>query len=226
MIQTIPDVLSPEQLASCRQALERAEWKDGRLTAGHQALRIKDNLQLAHDDPVSTRIGDLILDVLARNPRFLAAALPLKVMPPRFNRYEGGGTYGYHIDNAIMTAPGTSHRMRTDLSATLFFSQPDEYDGGELIVEDTYGTHSVKLPAGHMVLYPGTSLHQVTPVTRGTRYAAFFWIQSLVREDHQRALLLNLDTAIQELTLATPEHPALGRLLGVYHNLLRTWAET
>lgn len=226
MMQKIPDLLSPEQVRQCRQALEQANWAEGALTAGHMALKAKNNLQLPHGDPVATRIGDFILDTLAKSPAFIAAALPLKVLPPRFNRYEGGGNYGSHVDNAILTVPGGGHRIRTDLSATLFFSDPDEYDGGELVIEDTYGTHRVKLPAGHMVLYPGASLHQVTPVTRGARYAAFFWIQSLVRDDGQRALLLNLDTAIQDLTVATPDHPALGRLLGVYHNLLRTWAET
>ncbi len=204
----------------------QASWQDGRLTAGRHAIRVKSNLQLAHDDPVAGRIGDMILDALGANPRFLAAALPLKVMPPRFNRYEGGGSYGEHVDGAIMTAPGTSHRMRTDLSATLFFSDPGEYDGGELVIHDTYGEHRVKLPAGHLVLYPGTSLHQVTPVTRGVRHAAFFWIQSMVREDAQRALLLTLDEAIQELGPVAPDHPALARLLGVYHNLLRGWAAT
>ena len=226
MMQTIPEVLNAEQLRQCREALMKAEWSDGRLTAGHMAVKAKNNLQLAQDDPVARQIGDFILDQLSRNPRFIAAALPLKVLPPRFNRYEGGGNYGNHVDNAILSVPGTSHRVRTDISATLFFSEPSEYDGGELVIEDTYGTHAVKLPAGHMVLYPGTSLHRVTPVTRGARYAAFFWIQSMVRDDGERALLFNLDNAIQRLTEAQPDQPALSDLVGVYHNLLRKWAQT
>lgn len=226
MMQTIPEVLNAEQLRQCRETLMKAEWSDGRLTAGHMAVKAKNNLQLAQDDPVARQIGDFILDQLSRNPRFIAAALPLKVLPPRFNRYEGGGNYGNHVDNAILSVPGTSHRVRTDISATLFFSEPSEYDGGELIIEDTYGTHAVKLPAGHMVLYPGTSLHRVTPVTRGARYAAFFWIQSMVRDDGERALLFNLDNAIQRLTEAQPDQPALSDLVGVYHNLLRKWAQT
>lgn len=226
MMQTIPEVLNAEQLRQCREALMKAEWSDGRLTAGHMAVKAKNNLQLAQDDPIARQIGDFILDQLSRNPRFIAAALPLKVLPPRFNRYEGGGNYGNHVDNAILSVPGTSHRVRTDISATLFFSEPSEYDGGELVIEDTYGTHAVKLPAGHMVLYPGTSLHRVTPVTRGARYAAFFWIQSMVRDDGERALLFNLDNAIQRLTEAQPDQPALADLVGVYHNLLRKWAQT
>jgi PKHD-type hydroxylase len=226
MMQTIPEVLDAEQLRQCREALMKAQWSDGRLTAGHMAVKAKNNLQLAQDDPAARQIGDFILEQLGRDPRFIAAALPLKVLPPRFNRYEGGGNYGNHVDNAILSVPGTPHRVRTDVSATLFFSEPDEYDGGELVIEDTYGTHSVKLPAGHMVLYPGTSLHRVTPVTRGARFAAFFWIQSLVRDDGERALLFNLDNAIQRLTAAQPEQPALADLVGVYHNLLRKWAQT
>lgn len=226
MMQTIPDLLSPEQVRQCRQALEQARWVDGRLTAGHAAVKIKSNLQLAQDDPLCVQLGEFILDVLAKSPQFIATALPLRVLPPRFNRYEGGGTYGNHIDNAIFSIPGSPHRVRSDVSSTLFFSDPDEYEGGELVVEDTYGTHHVKLPAGHMVIYPGTSLHRVMPVTRGTRYAAFFWTQSLVRDDGERALLLNLDNAIQDLTAAAPDSPAISQLIGVYHNLLRKWSDT
>jgi PKHD-type hydroxylase len=226
MMLTIPDLLSPDQVRQCRQALEQAQWTDGRATAGHQALRAKNNAQLAPEDPVGRQIGDLILDQLGRSPLFIAAALPLKVLPPRFNRYAGGGHYGDHIDNAIFTVPGSSHRVRSDLSATLFFSDPETYDGGELVVEDTYGQHRVKLPAGHLVLYPGTSRHRVEPVTRGARLASFFWIQSLVRDDGQRSLLLELDTALQQLNGELPDHPALVQLLGVYHNLLRRWSDT
>ncbi|HBX57403.1 Fe2+-dependent dioxygenase [Pseudomonas sp. UBA2684] len=226
MMLTIPNILTPEQLRQCRAALEQAAWQDGKQTAGHVAARAKDNQQLAQDDPLSVQIGDFILERLGSEPRFIAAALPLKVLPPRFNRYSAGGTYGNHIDNAIFSVPGTSHRVRSDLSATLFFSEPEEYDGGELVVEDTYGSHRVKLPAGQLVLYPGSSLHRVTPVTRGTRLAAFFWIQSLVREDSQRSLLLELDNAVQALTAEVPQSPELVRLTGVYHNLLRQWANT
>jgi PKHD-type hydroxylase len=226
MMLTIPDVLTADELRQCRAALEEANWQDGRLTAGHLAINAKSNQQLAHDDPLARQLGDFILDRLVQIPRFIAAALPLKVLPPRFNRYAGGGTYGNHIDNAIFSISGTPHRVRGDLSATLFFSDPEEYDGGELVVEDTYGSHRVKLPAGHMVLYTGGSLHRVEPVTRGARLAAFFWIQSLVREDHQRTLLLELDDAIQGLTRQVPESPELIRLTGVYHNLLRQWSQT
>ncbi len=226
MLLQIPDVLTAEELRQARAALGQAAWQDGRATAGHLAIRAKSNLQLAEDDPLARRLGDLILDRLGTLPMFIAAALPLKVLPPRFNRYEGGGTYDNHVDNAIRTIPGTMHRVRTDISATLFFSEPDEYDGGELVIEDTYGNQTVKLPAGHLVLYPGTSLHRVTPVTRGCRLAAFFWVQSLVRDDAQRSLLLDLDTGIRRLTLAAPDNPGLGQLTGVYHNLLRRWSST
>lgn len=226
MMLSIADVLTAEQVRECRQAFEQANWQDGRLTAGHQAVKVKANQQLAQDDPLVVQIGDFIVQRLGNHPQFVSAALPLKVLPPRFNRYAAGGTYGNHIDNSIFTVPGTPHRVRSDLSATLFFSDPDEYDGGELVVEDSYGSHSVKLPAGQLVLYPGSSLHRVNPVTRGTRYAAFFWIQSLVREDSQRSLLLELDKAIQALTLEVPQSSELARLTGVYHNLLRQWANT
>ncbi|MDR2878060.1 MAG: Fe2+-dependent dioxygenase [Chromatiales bacterium] len=226
MMHIIPALLSPAQVRQCREALESAPWVDGRLTAGHIAVKAKSNLQLAEDDPVAVRLGEFILSVLAKSPYFIAATLPLRVLSPRFNRYEGGGAYGNHIDNAIFSVPGSPDRVRSDISATLFFSDPDEYEGGELVIEDTYGTHQVKLPAGHMVIYPGTSLHRVTPVTRGTRYAAFFWTQSLVRDDGDRALLLSLDRAIQDLGVAAPDHPALSQLAGVYHNLLRKWSDT
>ncbi len=226
MMLKIPDVLTPEQVRQCRQMLEQAPWSEGELTAGYMARGVKRNLQLPADLPATRELGDFLLNVLAGTPAFIAAALPLKVFPPRFNRYEGGGHYGDHVDNAILSVPGTPHRVRTDVSSTLFFSDPDEYEGGELIIQDTYGTHSVKLPAGHMVVYPGTSLHRVAPVTRGTRYASFFWTQSLVRDDGQRALLLELDNAIQSLAAAAPGHASLDRLMGVYHNLLRHWSNT
>lgn len=221
MMSSIADVLTSEQLHQCRQALEQATWQDGRQTAGHIAVAAKSNQQLAQNDPLAQQLGDFILERLGQCPGFIATALPLKVLPPRFNRYAGGATYGNHIDNAIFSVPGTPHRVRADLSATLFFSEPDEYDGGELVIEDSYGSHRVKLSAGHLVLYPSGSLHRVEPVTRGARLAAFFWIQSLVREDHQRGMLLELDKSIQALTRQLPESPELVRLTGVYHNLLR-----
>lgn len=226
MMLEIPDLLTPEQLQQCRSALEQGNWQDGRLTAGHLAVSAKANLQLAHDDPLAQQLGDFILAQLGNSPRFMAAALPLKVLPPRFNRYTDGGTYGNHIDNAIFTVSGTPHRIRADLSATLFFSEPDEYDGGELVIEGSFGSQRRKLPAGHLLLYPSGSLHRVEPVTRGARLAAFFWIQSLVREESQRTTLLELDDCIQALRQQVPDSPELVRLSGVYHNLIRQWSNT
>ena len=225
MLLQIPDVLPPDQVANIRQRLEAASWIDGRVTAGHQSARAKDNLQLPEDSPVARQIGDEILAALQSNPLFISAALPSHVFPPLFNRYQGGHSFGNHVDNAIRHVPGTPHRIRTDLSATLFFAGPDEYDGGELVIEDTYGVHAVKLPAGHLVLYPSTSLHHVRPVTRGARLASFFWIQSMVRDDGERTLLFDLDSAIQLLTQSQVDHPVAVPLTGVYHNLLRRWAE-
>jgi PKHD-type hydroxylase len=225
MLLQIPNVLSPDEVASGRQRLEAAAWVDGRVTAGHQSAMAKHNQQLPEDSPVARQLGDEILGALQRNPLFISAALPARVFPPLFNRYQGGHSFGNHVDNAIRHVPGTPHRIRTDLSATLFFVEPDEYDGGELVVEDTYGVHAVKLPAGHLVLYPSTSLHHVRPVTRGARLASFFWIQSMVRDDGERTLLFDLDSAIQLLGQAQPDHPVAVPLTGVYHNLLRRWAE-
>jgi PKHD-type hydroxylase len=226
MLITIPNVLSAAQVAEAKQMLDAAEWVDGRVTAGQQSARAKDNMQLPESSPAARHIGEMILAALGGNALFISAALPSKVFPPLFNRYAGGQSFGTHIDNAIRQVTGTPHRIRTDLSATLFFSEPTEYDGGELVVEDTYGTHSVKLPAGHMVLYPASSLHHVTPVTRGARVSSFFWVQSMVRDDGQRALLLDLDLGIQRLGQENPAHPAAVQFTGVYHNLLRRWAET
>jgi PKHD-type hydroxylase len=225
MLLQVPNVLNAEQVAECRATLEQAEWIDGRATAGHQSARAKDNLQLSEQDSAARQLGDLILAALERHPLFMSASLPLKVFPPLFNRYEGGQAFGNHVDNAIRQVTGTPHRVRTDLSATLFFSQPDEYDGGELVVEDTYGVHGVKLPAGHLILYPASSLHHVRPVTRGTRLASFFWIQSMVRDDGERTLLFDLDTAIQRLGMDIADHPSITQLTAVYHNLLRRWAD-
>lgn len=225
MLTPIPDVLTTTQLSEARLLLDQTDWLDGRITAGHQSARVKDNMQLPEDSPTARQLGDMILDALAQNPLFVTAALPLHVYPPLFNRYQGGQSFGTHVDNAIRQVTGTPHRIRTDLSATLFFSAPDEYDGGELIVEDVYGTHSVKLPAGHMILYPATSLHHVRPVPRGTRIASFFWIQSMVRDDGERSLLFDLDLGIQRLNRENPEHLVAVQLTGVYHNLLRRWAD-
>lgn len=205
--------------------LDRAEWVDGRVTAGHQSAQVKDNAQLPEGHPVARELGELILGALGDNPLFITAALPLQVFPPLFNRYSGGQSFGNHVDNAIRTVRATGHRIRTDLSATLFLSEPGEYDGGELMVEDTYGVHSVKLPAGSMVLYPSTSLHHVRPVTRGARVSSFFWLQSMVRDDGDRTLLFDLDSAIRNLNQQSPQHPVAVQLTGVYHNLLRKWAE-
>jgi len=225
MLLHIPDVLTAEQVERCRRKLDQSDWVDGRVTAGHQSARAKDNLQLPEDHPVARELGELILTALQDNPLFMAAALPLKVFPPLFNRYQGGQSFGAHIDNAVRQVTGAPHRVRTDLSATLFLAAPDEYDGGELSVEDTYGLHNVKLPAGHMVIYPASSLHHVRPVTRGARLASFFWIQSMVRDDGQRTLLFDLDMAIQRVGSEMPDHPSVIQLTGVYHNLLRRWAD-
>jgi PKHD-type hydroxylase len=225
MIVAIPDVLPPSQLAECRKFLESADWEDGRATAGHQAARAKDNVQIPAGHPVARQVGDAILSALGKNSLFHAAALPRHILPPMFNRYSGGQQFGTHVDGAIRPVPGTPHRIRADLSATLFFSAPDEYDGGELVINDTFGTRSVKLPAGQMILYPASSLHHVTPVTRGSRLCSFFWIQSLVRDDGRRSVLFDLDVAIQRLSAAHPQEATAVQFTGVYHNLLRQWAE-
>jgi PKHD-type hydroxylase len=226
MLLHIPEILSAEQLAEARTALAAAEWVDGRVTAGHHSERVKRNRQLPERHPVARRLGEIILAALDRKPLFLSAALPLKIVPPLFNRYEGGETYGSHVDGAVRSVPGVPHRVRTDLSATLFLSAPEDYEGGELVVDDTFGAHRVKLPAGSMVLYPGSSLHRVEPVTYGVRLAAFFWIESMVRDDGQRRLLFDLDMAVQQIAGTSPDAPAVGQLYNVYHNLLRRWADT
>lgn len=224
MIVHVPSVLSAAQIAAFGSELERAQWVDGRVTAGHRSAKAKNNMQLAEADALARKLGDDILGALERSPLFVSAALPHRVFPPLFNRYQGGESFGNHVDNAIRQVPGTAARIRTDLSATLFLNAPEEYDGGELIVEDTFGTHAVKLAAGDLVLYPASSLHRVEPVTRGARLASFFWIQSMVRDDAERTLLLDLDVAIQQLNLAAPNDSGLLSLTGVYHNLLRRWS--
>lgn len=225
MILAIPDVLNPTQLSEARNLLEAADWVDGKITAGHQGARVKDNQQLPVDAPAARQVGQMILQALSQNPLFMSAALPLHILPPMFNRYTGGQHFGTHVDGSIRAIPDTGHRLRTDLSCTLFFAGPEEYDGGELIIEDTYGIKSVKLPAGHMILYPSTSLHQVTPVTRGTRLCSFFWLQSMIREDGKRSLLFDMDVGLQRLGAEVPTHPGVVQITGVYHNLLRLWAE-
>jgi PKHD-type hydroxylase len=225
MLLTIPEVLSAGDVGQVRATLDQAEWVDGKVTAGYQAQTVKENLQLPEGHPAAVKAGEMVLAALARSPLFMSAALPLKVFPPMFNHYTGGGHFGTHVDTAIRALASTGQRIRTDVSATLFLTPPDQYDGGELIVEDTYGVHSVKLPAGHLVLYPATSLHRVTPVTSGARVSSFFWIQSMIRTDGDRTLLYDLDTAIQRLAKESPGNPVGVQLTGVYHNLLRRWAE-
>jgi PKHD-type hydroxylase len=225
MLLAIPDVLDAAQIEEARGSLTSAQWIDGKATAGHQGARVKDNQQLAVDDPIGRQVGNTILRALQVNPLFMSAALPLHILPPMFNRYSGGQTFGTHVDGSIRIIPGTGHRIRTDLSCTLFLAGPEDYDGGELIIEDTYGSKRVKLPAGHMILYPSTSLHQVTPVTRGTRLCSFFWLQSMIRDGGQRSMLFEMDVAIQRLGAEKPDHPSVVQLTGIYHNLLRQWAE-
>ena len=222
MLIAIPEVFDKEQTRQLRAELDRAEWVDGKVTAGHQSALTKRNSQIPESSPVARAMGERILQALGSNPLFRSAALPLRVFPPLFNRYGGGQDFGTHVDNAIRTHAASGQRIRTDLSCTLFFSEPDEYDGGELIVEDTYGSQRIKLPAGHLVLYPATSLHSVTPVTRGARVSSFFWLQSMVRSDEQRRLLFDLDQSIQMVQQGSA---AAVKLTGVYHNLLRQWVE-
>ncbi|MGU7778961.1 Fe2+-dependent dioxygenase [Burkholderia sp. PU8-34] len=227
MMLHIPGVLTPAQVAQCREILDHAEWTDGNATSGAQSALAKRNRQLPEGSPAARAVGDAIQDALARNALFFSAALPLKVFPPLFNRYEGGEAFGTHVDNAIRLLRGTDFRVRSDLSATLFLEAPHAYDGGELCVEDTFGVHRAKLPAGDLVLYPASSLHHVTPVTRGARVASFFWIQSMVRDDADRTLLFQLDTQIQQLSADKGAHdPGVIALTGIYHNLLRRWADT
>lgn len=225
MLVEIPEVLTRAQVGEMRRKLDAADWVDGRVTAGYQAQAVKSNQQMPEDHPVSRELGEVVLGGLARSALFRSAALPLRVFPPMFNRYAGGGQFGMHVDTAIRQLASTGQRIRTDLSATLFLTEPNDYDGGELVVQDTYGDKRVKLAAGSMVLYPATSLHAVTPVTRGARVSSFFWIQSMVRDDGRRSLLFDLDTAIQKLALDAPGSTAVVQVTGVYHNLLRQWAE-
>ena len=229
MLLALPDILTVQQLNRCREQLAVAEWVDGRVSAGYQGASVKRNQQVPENSPVAQELGEMILAALERNSVFISATLPARVYPPMFNRYQDAGYFGNHIDNAVRLLGGSGQKIRTDISATLFLADPTDYEGGELLVEDLYGAHSVKLPAGHMVIYPASSLHRVNPVTRGVRLAAFFWVQSMVRDDTQRSLLFDLDLAIQRLGRDLPNEPVVKdtsvQLTGVYHNLLRQWAE-
>lgn len=223
----IKDVLSPQQLQHVNHVISKQTWIDGRTTGGQQSNSVKNNQQLSSDSQVVRGLEDLILTALAHNPLFISAALPLKIFPPMFNRYREGGTYGLHVDNAIRIPPGSSARIRTDLSATLFLTEPDRYQGGDLVIEDHFGAQPVKLAAGDMILYPSTTLHRVTPVTQGERISAVFWLQSMVRNNEQRKMLFDLDQSVQSLTtLHGNDAQDVMRLSGIYHNLIRQWAET
>ena len=226
MLIPIPDLLDAEHLVALRALIDDAPWTDGNLTSGYQSALAKKNMQLPEDCAQAREAGQIVLDALGRSPLFIAAALPLKIFPPLFNRYEAEQAFGTHIDNAIRIQAGTGFRIRSDLSITVFLADPDSYDGGELTVETQFGVQQVKLPAGHAVLYPSSSLHRVEPITRGARVASFFWIQSMVRDDVARSTLFDLDQSIQVLaTSAGQDDPAIIRLTGVYHNLLRRWAD-
>ncbi len=226
MLVAIPDLLTREETAHVRQTLEATPWIDGRATAGDQAAGVKKNLQVPLESPVGQELGQIVLRALARSPEFTTAALPARILPPMFNRYDEGMAFGAHVDGSIRALPGTGQRLRTDVSSTLFLSDPEDYDGGELVVHDTYGAHRVKLPAGHLVVYPATSLHSVTPVTRGSRWASFFWTQSMIRDDWRRNMLYDLDRAIMRVRSHMPDQdPAVSGLTSHYHNLLRQWAE-
>jgi len=227
MILSIPNVLSPEDAAAMRHRLDvSAAWVDGRATAGYQGAPVKRNQQIAQEAPIALELGDVIIGALERHPLFISSVLPNRVYPPLFNRYEGGMHFGSHVDGAIRLVPGHGTRVRTDVSITLFLTPPEDYDGGELVIEDTYGVQEVKLPAGHAIVYPATSLHEVRPVTRGMRVSSFFWAQSLVRDDTRRSLLFDMDNAIQRLNAQNADDAARRTLVGCYHNLLRLWSET
>ncbi len=228
MLTCIEGVLSKADVADFRRIMDAASWEDGRSTAGAQSAMVKRNEQLPPDSEVARKLGQRIISALTKNPRFLSAAIPLHIFPPLFNRYvaSDGHHFGVHVDNAVRGDPLTGLRIRTDLSVTLFLAEPEDYDGGELVIEDTYGTHEVKLPAGDLVLYPASSLHLVTPVTRGARVASFFWLQSMIRDAHARSMIFDLDTAIQNLAERLGrDDPDTVKLTGIYHNLIRHWAE-
>jgi len=225
MMLHVPEVLSADEVRKIRAALDAADWVDGRETVGAQGAQVKRNRQLPEHSAVGRELGGMILAALARHPLFFAAALPLRFVPPLFNRYEGGEHYGLHVDGSVRAVPGTGEQLRTDLSCTLFLCQPEDYEGGELEVVDTYGTHEVKMPAGDLILYPSSSLHRVHPVNRGARVCSFFWLQSMVRDERQRAMLFELDQVIQKLRGRLGECEESVALTGQYHNLLRMWSE-
>ena len=226
MMLAVPDLLDKAEVARVRAIIDAAEWVDGNATSGHQSRLAKHNMQLPEDGAAAKEAGRIVLDALGRSPLFIAAALPLKIFPPLFNRYQGGESFGTHVDNAVRIHRGTDFRVRSDLSATLFLEEPDAYDGGELVVEDSLGVHATRLPAGHLLLYPASSLHKVEPVTRGVRTASFFWIQSMVRDDGARTILFDLDRSIQAIAAERGHGDGeIIRLTGVYHNLLRRWAD-
>ena len=226
MLLHIPNVLPREQVEQIRSELEAADWTDGRETVGAQGAQVKRNQQLPDTSALRRQLGQLVQAALARHPLYHAATLPLRMLPPRFNRYADGGQYGFHVDGAVMALPGEGGQLRSDISCSLFLNEPEDYDGGELIISDTYGEHEVKLPAGDLIVYPSSSLHRVAPVTRGARLASFFWVQSLVRDDARRRMLFELDTSIQTLTRSGADAAAVLQLTGLYHNLLRQWSET
>ncbi|MCS0501645.1 Fe2+-dependent dioxygenase [Ancylobacter mangrovi] len=226
MLIQIPDILTPDEVAHCRRVLEASPWVDGRVTAGQQAARSKLNLQIPVESREAQELGDIVLRALGRNPVFNSAAMPLRVLPPMFNRYDVGMKFGAHVDGSIRSIPGTAQRMRADVSTTIFLTDPAEYDGGELVIEDAYGLQEVKLPAGHAVVYPATSLHSVNEITRGSRWGSFFWSQSMIRDNGRRAILYDLDMAIMATRTKLPDDdPAVLSLANVYHNLVRHWAE-
>ncbi|OTH00495.1 Fe2+-dependent dioxygenase [Acinetobacter sp. ANC 4973] len=226
MIHHIPNVLSKEQVAEFRQMMETANWVGGKVTAGTLSASVKQNQQLSEQDPLTHHLSELVIQAIWKNPVFQAAALPCQIIPPLFNRYDEHESFGFHVDNSIRLIRGTAQQMRTDLSCTLFLSEPEEYEGGDLVIEDTYGYHEVKLPAGDVVLYPATSLHEVSSIIRGTRFASFFWVQSMIRDDAERHMLFNLDQSIQNLRMQLgDQHEEVVKLTNLYHNLMRKWAE-
>jgi len=226
VIHHIPNVLSKEQVAEFRQMMETANWVGGKVTAGTLSASVKQNQQLSEQDPLTHHLSELVIQAIWKNPVFQAAALPCQIIPPLFNRYDEHESFGFHVDNSIRLIRGTAQQMRTDLSCTLFLSEPEEYDGGDLVIEDTYGYHEVKLPAGDVVLYPATSLHEVSNIIRGTRFASFFWVQSMIRDDAERHMLFNLDQSIQSLRMQLgDQHEEVVKLTNLYHNLMRKWAE-
>jgi len=226
VLHHIPNVLSKEQVQYFREEMNKIEWVNGKVTAGTLSATVKQNQQLPEDHPLTHHLSNIILESLGQHPLFLSAAIPLDIIPPLFNRYENNESFGFHVDNSIRRIRGSNERLRTDLSCTVFLSEPEEYVGGELVVEDTYGYHEVKLPAGDMILYPSTSLHEVTPITSGCRIASFFWVQSMIRDDAERHMLFNLDQSIQNLRMQLgDQHTEVMKLTNLYHNLMRKWAE-